>query len=168
MTLSTCTRKILLDEELDTLAKAIHRDYVEKQTVMGAAEDPTSFAPWEQLDPDLRDSNRQQADHIPVKLRAIGCYSSSASAAGTPVTELDQDEVELLARMEHARHLAERGLAGWTRGPRDVSRKANPCLVAWDELPDEIREYDRNSVRNIPHLLKMIGQTVYRRGREPA
>jgi hypothetical protein len=162
MTGFTCTRRMLLDEELDVLARAIHHSYVEDQRKMGKPATDLSMRPWERLDHDLRESNRQQADHIPVKLRAIGCFSSPPALGQLPVTQFTEDEIELLARMEHARFNAERFLAGWNCGPKNVAKKTSPYLVAWDDLPAEIKDYDREAVRNIPHLMKTIGQTIHR------
>jgi hypothetical protein len=71
--------------------------------------------------------------------------------------------VEMLAAMEHARWNAERFLAGWTYGEeRDTAGRRSPYLVPWDALPEQIKEYDREAVRNIPALLALIGQKVYR------
>ena len=42
---------------------------------------------------------------------------------------------------------AERRIAeGWTYGPiRDDAKKQTPCLVPYDELPEEEKEYDRST-----------------------
>jgi hypothetical protein len=68
----------------------------------------------------------------------------------------------MLARMEHARWNAERFLAGWSYAPgkKNVERKTSPWLVGWGELPEEIREYDREAVRNIPHLVALSGRRI--------
>jgi hypothetical protein len=65
--------------------------------------------------------------------------------------------------MEHARWNAERLLAGWTLGERDTKRHINPYLVPWSELPENIREYDRQAVRKIPALLACIQKKVVRK-----
>jgi len=36
---------------------------------------------------------------------------------------------------------------GWRVGERDDARKMRPSLVAYDELTDEVKEYDRIYVR---------------------
>ncbi|MCX5769397.1 MAG: RyR domain-containing protein, partial [Candidatus Hydrogenedentes bacterium] len=113
--------------------------------------------------PAFRDSNRQQADHIPIKLRAIDCRNAAKNMPGNPVTSFSPEDVEMMAKMEHARWNAERFLAGWAVGPRDLERRTSPYLVAWDDLPEEIRQYDRTTVRNIPLLLDTIGEKTVRR-----
>ena len=157
-----CTRDILVNEKLNVLAKAIHNDYVIKAKRDGRPDTDPSIQPWEQLNPDLKSSNLQQADHTPAQLRAIGCYSSHPEAGKIPVTTFTNEEVERMAKMEHARFNAERFLAGWTIGPKNVDKKTSPYLVAWEKLSDEIREYDRDAVRNIPHRLGLIDEVIYR------
>lgn len=156
MTSQSCSVTVLLNDDLDRLAQARHEKYRQ-----GRPQDDLSAAPWEKLREDFKDSNRQQADHIPVKLRAIGCYAAT-QGDGTPVTAFDDDEIERMARMEHARWNAERWLDNWTLGPRNPEAKTSPYLVDWDQLPDEIKEYDRDAVRQIPQLLDKVGAKVYR------
>jgi len=64
--------------------------------------------------------------------------------------------------MEHDRWVAERFLAGWTLGAKDTERRISPYLVDWNDLTDEIKEYDRESVRNIPVILSLAGEKIVR------
>jgi len=129
-----------------------------------AAHNDPALLPWDDLPEDFRESNRQQADHIFIKLRAIGCEAVSASDKKPAVTELASAEMELLAEMEHRRWVAERLLAGWTYGPKkDLERRENPNLVPWVELTEEIRNYDRDTVGKISTLLESVGKKVCRR-----
>lgn len=161
MTNLTCTREQLLHQELDRLAIAAHEQYREKQKGRKAPSD-RAMQPWELLDPDLQDSNRQQADHIPMKLRAIGCGSHHPDNGKQPLPDFSSDDIEILARMEHSRWNADRFLAGYTLGPRDPVNRTHDNLVSWEELNDEIREIDRQAVRNIFRLLEAVGENVYR------
>ncbi len=135
----------------DSLAMAIHEDYVAQRRKEGETLDTNpALLPWDELDEDLKDSKRQQADHVPVKLRALGMTAGSAIGEFTP------EQVEILARMEHARWNADRFLAGWkfAPGPKNIDEKTSPHLVSWDGLREAIREYDREAVRNIPRWLR--------------
>jgi hypothetical protein len=117
----------------------------------------------ELLDEDFQESNRAQARHIEEKLREIGCAVVSAEQAAEPVT-FTPDEVERMAEMEHGRYNAERLLDGWTwSAVKDDDRRTSPYLVSWSELPDDIRDYDRQTVREIPEFLARIGLAVQRR-----
>lgn len=156
-----CTRTMLLNETLDRLARKAHEDYVTARLAEGKPASKPALQPWERLAPELKESNRQQIDHVPVKLRAVGCYSTPTPEDRAPAVFTDQ-EVEVLARMEHARWAAERWLSGWTLGPKDPDKRLSPYLVDWDRLPDDIKEYDRQAVRDIPHLLGLDDKKVYR------
>jgi len=164
-----CTREALLHEELDLLARAIHEDYVAKRLAEGRSPDDDSMQPWEKLDENLKNSSRGAADHIPVKLRAIGCRvvdadeEASEVGAGELITSFEPQEIELLGRMEHARWCAERLLAGWLPGrDRSPARKKTPYLVEWDELTDEVKQYDFDVVAGIPRFLEAVSLGVRR------
>lgn len=47
---------------------------------------------------------------------------------------------------------------GWTYGEkRDGIHKKHPCLVPYDELPEEEKEYDRNTAMNTIKMVKKLG-----------
>jgi hypothetical protein len=70
------------------------------------------------------------------------------------VAKFAPSEVELMAEMEHRRWNAERWLAGWRYGtPSNKARRINENLVPWDDLPDSIKKYDRETVQDIPALV---------------
>ena len=60
---SVCTNDAVMAAKQDKLARAVHAQY-EKDSKTGVK--------WENLDDGLRDENRQVADHLVVKLRALG------------------------------------------------------------------------------------------------
>ncbi|MEK6324289.1 MAG: NAD-binding protein [Acidobacteriota bacterium] len=162
---STCRRVMILNESQDILARAIHEAYVHKQESEGqsAPENP-NLVRWEMLPEEIKDSNRQQADHIAVKLRSVGYSTHPVSREESAHVEFTPEEVELLAEMEHGRWHAERSLAGWSYDPatRDLERKTSPYLVDWDQLPDQIRDYNRHTVREIPAFLAKAGFEIRR------
>jgi hypothetical protein len=146
----------------DRQARAIHDDYVRRRVERGdKPADYPAMRPWEQLSESYRESNRHQADHIPVKLRAAGCVIA-ASDDPRPPAIWTADEVELLAAMEHARWNANRWLDGWRLGPRNDARKTHPKLVPWAELDEPTRQYDRGAVRQIPELVGLLGRKAVR------
>lgn len=151
-----CHPEFLIEGTEDNLARLIHGDYTQKQRQQRAspATNP-AMRDWDDLDEDLRESNRQQAAHIPIKLRAIGCEAAELADPRPVVGSFEPDEIELLGQMEHARWVAERTLAGWTYapGPKDPKRKTSPYLVPWDQLSSSIQQHDRDFVVLIPTLL---------------
>lgn len=162
---AACRREIILGETQDVLAIAIHAAYVSKQKSEGATpRDNPYVVDWADLPEAMKESNRHQADHIPVKLRAIGCVAEPVAAANAASFEFKQEEIELLARMEHARWNAERFLAGWRYAPgvKDVEKKTSPYLTSWENLTEEIKDYDRNTVRQLPEFLAVAGLQIRR------
>ncbi|MCE9527459.1 MAG: NAD-binding protein [Planctomycetales bacterium] len=154
----------ILEDRLDRLAKAIHNDYVQARIADGShnPNDP-SHQEWAYLGQGFRSSNRAQADHMDVKLRAVHCRRVPHAQPEKKVTVFTPEEVEMLAEMEHARWCAERFLASWTYGaPKDKGRKISPDLVPWSDLPEPIREYDRQAVRRLPEHLGLLGEEIER------
>ena len=84
----------------------------------------------------------------------------------TKAIELSDDLRELLERIaEHLHDVwARRRISeGWTWGPeRDDAAKKHPDLVAYSELPDSEKEYDRDSVRETLRAILGLGYRVSR------
>ena len=160
-----CYPKSLTESTEDRLARRIHEDYVQRRRQQGASPQTNpAVGDWEDLDEDFRESSRQQAAHIFVKLRAIGYEAADQTDPRDAVTGFDPAQVELLARMEHARWVAERILAGWTYAPspKDVKRKTSPYMVPWDQVPSDVQQYDRDFVVLIPTLLAADNKKICR------
>jgi len=69
-----------------------------------------------------------------------------------------------MAELEHARWNVERLLDGWKWGPiKDVTKKISPYILPWSALPEEMKEVDRDVVRDIPHLLAEVGMEIVRK-----
>ena len=72
---------------------------------------------------------------------------------------------ERLAEHAHDVWARERIAQGWTHGPqRDDAAKRSPCLVAYNELPDSEKVYDRNAAMQ---TLKAILKLGYRISKAP-
>jgi hypothetical protein len=161
---SAGSKDVVVEESLDVLARGIHADYVEKQRARGMtpAQNPSLVA-WDALPETLREANRCQADHVPVKLGAIGCDVAPAGAGDAPFA-FKAAEVEALAVLEHARWAADRVLHGWTYapGPKDAARRTSPHLVPWESLSEDVRDADREPVLAIPQHLARVGLRIVR------
>ncbi len=151
----------LSSDQREAAGRAIHEDYRQQQRERFAQQpqvDPAMLS-WEELPDSLKSSNLQQADHVQHKLAALGLRAVPAKNA-VPPFEFSPDQVEILAEMEHGRWNVERLQDGWTLGPRNVEKKTSPYLVAWDELPDNVKDYDRQAVKNIPAFLAQLGLEI--------
>jgi len=74
-----------------------------------------------------------------------------------------RDEIEVMAEKEHARWNVERLRDGWRWGEtKDVTNKVSPYIVSWAELPEDVKEWDRETVRKIPEFLAKVGLEVRR------
>lgn len=152
-----CTREIVEGGAHEQVARAIHADYTDR------AVDTPYDVPWDELPPEVQESNRRQADALAEGLAAIHCDLVPLGGWGVPHVELQPDEVELLARREHARWFAERTAAGWRYGPeRDNAERLNPLLMAWDDLPPAAQDDGREAARRIPSVLQKAGLEVLR------
>lgn len=109
---------------------------------------------WDKLSYDLRASNFQQADHMAVKIRAIGCEIVDETDPRSPVQKFSKDELDLLAPLEHTRWNAERLLAGWRYGTEtDYSRRINKNIQPWGNLDPGTKKYDYEAVEDIPLIM---------------
>ena len=152
-------RPLLRDLEL--LAIAIHARYNEKQLI-DHPERPLAYPDFSTLPDDLKYSNLRQAQGIYDKLEMIGCELRPKGGKGA-IRSFTPEQVERLAVYEHEQWMAERLARGWTLGERDMEHKRSPYLVPYDELTEEIKDYDRDAVRNIPALCDRIGMAIYER-----
>lgn len=78
----------------------------------------------------------------------------------TSNVELPAELTELIEQMAcnvHEVWAEGRMKEGWTYGPvRNDAAKQHPCLVAYDDLPETEKEYDRNtSVETLKLILKL-------------
>jgi hypothetical protein len=149
------TSSRLPDQLREPIARHFHNDYRRHQRGRKPPDDP-ALAPWEDLLLGLRISNLAQADDIPNKLALVG---KRLVKDGAPL-QLSDDQVELLAEVEHGRWNVERLSAGWELGVREVGRSASPDLKPWAELDEQTRNYDREAVRGICGALAAVGWGV--------
>jgi uncharacterized membrane protein len=130
------------------LAQAIHDSYA--RAAHAAQLDGPPAVPWHELPEDLKESDRAQARQIGEKLAAIGCLMIPTFDPTLTVT-FDEDEVHLLARLEHER--------------RNGERATRPDALSWDEVSAKTRARSLDAARSIPKVLASVGFQVLRDGR---
>lgn len=145
--------------DIEELAKAIHELYCEEEHSRGQTLQTNSMLrSWDELPEDMRDANRAQAADIPSKLRMLGYELAHRQGVKPAEMYVDPERAEAVAKHEHDRWVNERLRSGWTYGnPRDNARKQHPLLVDWDQLPEEAKDKDRDTVRNLPALIERAG-----------
>jgi voltage-gated potassium channel Kch len=139
----------------EQLAGSLHRAYRLRQRGRKPTGDP-ALASWDELLPHLRASNLAAADDIPNKLALVG--KQLVKGGGELV--LTDDQVSLLAEVEHGRWTFERLSAGWTEGQRHVLATTSPDMKPWSELDEATAGEDREAVASIGPALAMVGWGV--------
>jgi len=88
------------------------------------------------------------------------------SPIDTSSVELSEEILALTERLaEHTHDIWAQGrlAAGWTYGPvRDDPHKRHPCLVAYDELPESEKQYDRNTALGTLKAIITLGYRITR------
>jgi hypothetical protein len=162
-----------------------------KLTVNDLKDDPSLKNAWEKtysvLPENEKDQNRGAVRDIPRKLAMVNFTMIPATGNDQP-SRLTKDEIETLARAEHLRWNKAKIAAGWAYAPNtDKKNTLHKCIVPWRlledeikadysaeerkalgdvELPEEEREKDRDSIRDIPNILFLAGYIIIRLGTE--
>lgn len=144
--------RLVEDGLAERLARTVHEHYLTAQARAGVPPDSgRAMRPWQDLSEELKAANRDQAVHIGVKLRAIGCALAPNPIWGAP-ERFDAATVELLARMEHERWCA------WLR----ATGRAHHDLVDWSDLAESSRQKNRAAVAALPAILADAGFQIVR------
>jgi hypothetical protein len=152
-----------VESALDLLARHIHESYLGEAMArgepMGARR---ALRPWILLPEDLKDDNRNVADHHFVKVHDCGCRIVKAADAPAPF-RFEPDELESLAEVEHRRWLAIRELNGWRYGAeRNDAAKVHPDMVPYADMAESRKDLDRAVVRTLPDVLGEVGLGIVR------
>ena len=80
---------------------------------------------------------------------------------GVQLPESLMELAESIARNFHEIWAQNRLAEGWTYGPvRDDAQKQTPCLVPYDDLPEEEKAYDRNTALGTLKYIVSLGYTI--------
>lgn len=149
----------------ELLAQAAHEHYLQEALATGEPMySRAALRPWDELSEDLKESNREFAAHAAEQLARCGYVV-------VPLTDWDAaesfafppEDLERLACLEHDRWCNERRRAGWKYAPtRDERRRLHPALVPWDQLPEDVKEWDRKMIRALPRFLPRAGFQIVR------
>jgi hypothetical protein len=158
-----CNPGLLTAGAYEIIARAAHREYVVEQKEKGKLPpDDPALVEWDDLPESLKESNRDQAAHVGMKLQAVGCELAPLGDWDAESFVFHEDEIEKLAVMEHERWVKERLRSEWTPGERDPERKTTPYLVPWEELSEATKDNDRLFIRRLPRILARAGLQIVR------
>jgi len=152
-----CTREIVTQEDLDKIAKLIHESFCESQRLLGKTSKEIQYLlPWKDLPPHIKDSNRYQADHYLIKLRAIGINLQKSKTTVKDYYQFNEHDIDILAEMEHNRWCAERWIVGWKYSEiKNKDKKESPVLLPYHAIPDEEKNKDKEFIR---YMTKILGK----------
>ncbi|HWY65337.1 MAG TPA: NAD-binding protein [Rhizomicrobium sp.] len=150
------TPTALLDETIDTLAKASHEIWL----AHNSQSDSPAAVPWDRLPEFHKQANRALADYIPVRLRCCG-YRLRPGRAALPA--FDEATIEKLAALEHWRWCTDLGALGWRHNDvRDDFLKQHNRLLPWPELPETTKAYNRDMARLLPKIADLAAMSIQR------
>ena len=124
----------------------------------------SSLLPYEELPEDEKEQNRRNVRDIANKLSHAGYLMHPARSHEHPFNFPGED-LEILSRMEHERWMDDKLNAGWQYAAKtDKAKKLHKALVPWEVLPEDLKETDREMVRDIPRILARAGYAVEKSG----
>ena len=155
----------------EKLAEGLFETYKKQRELMAntdedrkALQADRAMVDWDELPGELKESTRAQADDIPRKLRAVGCFMLNEERTD-PLVKIEgfsSEELDMLSEMEHERFNAERLQRQWRMGPRNSKQRTTPFLVPWQDLTQEWKDVDRVMVECAPRVLAKAGYFIYR------
>ena len=117
---------------------------------------------YKELPEIYKESNRETVRTIPNKLAAAG-YVMVPARNDAALLDFPKDDVEKLARLEHERWTADKLASGFTLGkPTPYDPRRSEYLLDWPQLPDAVKEVDRELIRGIPKVLAEAGYSAVR------
>jgi hypothetical protein len=159
----TCKPEVVLAGANELIARAVHKDYIQRQKRKGETpETNPSMVIWDDLPEELKESNRQQADHIGEKLKKMGCGIIPLTDWDEKPFEFTEEEIEELAELEHDRYVEERKQKLWRKRMKSIKKWKTPTLGSWEELSPELKEENKEPIRNLPYYLAEVGFKIIR------
>ncbi len=155
------------------LARAIHTGYLNEIRNQDIRADHFFYTPedypnkyssdFDDLPEEIKNSNLDNAAHIPTKMLSIGYKIRQVEKGYKPYAlHLDEAEIETMAIVEHLRWSWEKRLNGWILGSvKDSVKKTHPDLIPYQELSESEKDKDRQLVKLIPSLLQDIKFEAY-------
>lgn len=143
---------MLTNHDIERLARAIHDDYQRLHSQRGGMANGSA---WGDVPEAHREASRGQARDVEAKVHELGLRIVPLAEAR--VFHFSDEDIERLAPREHARWVEHKRCEGWRRGTKDLDLKQHPSMAPYGELSEEEREKDRDTVRRLPAILRLLG-----------
>jgi len=147
--------------ELIEMARAFHERYI-RHSSANLAE---NMKPWDELNETYVNANIAQAKYATTILKACDFKIRQQKSRNKPeiFKGFTTSEINRMAEMEHGRWNIDRLTNNWRPGKtRDDDKKIHPSIVPWKKLPNSIRKYDIDAVKEYPAILAKAGLEIYR------
>jgi hypothetical protein len=155
----TCSPNVFENWQLDILAKALFENFKKRQHGSKIQNEEWLQKNFEKIDTTHRDHFRQEADHLPVKLRACGykIIKLSDISDAKRIKKFSPEEVMILAKMEHNRYCAELWISGWNYDTNfSIKLRTTPDLVSWELLTKSVQQNRYQLLQDIPSVLESL------------
>lgn len=162
-----CNKKILINPNIDYIAKKFHEHYIKhyERTNFDSDSNP-NLKDWDFLSEARKDSYRHKVRTLEIILNAFNYRIIPKTKKNTQIIQFSEDELQKLGRIEHSRWLADRILEGWifAEGGKKNDLKTNPLLVEWSKLSDEAKNWNIDQMRDIPEILDTCNLIIEKAG----
>jgi voltage-gated potassium channel Kch len=155
----TCSPDVFENWQLDIIAKALFDNFKKRQHGSKIQNEEWLQKSFEKIDTTHRDHFRQEADHLPVKLRACGYKITNLKETSDTkrIKKFSPDEVMILAKMEHNRYCAELRISGWNYNTTYSTKlRTTPDLVSWEILTKSEQQNRYQLLQDIPSVLESL------------
>jgi hypothetical protein len=102
-----------------------------------------------------------------VKLKMLLCLPGAFTRwferilARLPQVEFSDERIEIMAKAAHEAFCRGMASRGFQYGPQMSEQlKTHPALVAYERLPEDLKEASRATVRDIPRKLRLLGYHI--------
>jgi hypothetical protein len=188
MVQETCKYDKIVNEEIELMGEKIHLCYCADAIAGGATkENNSSIRDWDELSEDLKESNRQQAYNISLRLKAFGYsivpinseapehffkfdhiliskLSKITTKAESDILQGNEALVYKLSKAEHIRWMNDKLMKGWRYKniDKDLGRKErfHPDLRPFEQLPEESKAKNIAATLRIPDILNHAGKKI--------
>jgi ppGpp synthetase/RelA/SpoT-type nucleotidyltranferase len=156
------TLREIPEEIREALAEDVHDRYREdrKDTHLKEIKE---MADWNELSDDSKEANRGQVDGIEALFDRFGFKLVPVESAEERVFNFADHPglLDAMAEAEHGRWTAQKLRGGWVLGPKkDDEKRTHPCLVAWHDLSEALKDQDRNPIADWPARLARHGLAI--------
>ena len=116
---------------------------------------------FDELPDYIKYTNYKLTDFIVKKLDELGYSVVEKNAPDEAIASLDGDELDYLAMTQHEEWCAFRRNFGWKYGEIwDDQLKTNPLLVDWEDLDDQARYDNLETLESLPLLCSQVGLKI--------